>query len=704
MRSLTLVLIFFIFQPVGLLAQGWQQTAGPEGGNVRTVAALDTHVLAGMWNGNIYRVAGDREWTKVSSMYGLQELSVEGSTIFAKTYEGLVRSEDYGQTWIPILKASQSSLFSSIVRGPDALYFLVNDSLYRSSDGGETWRFRSTTGVGASLIGFCDGHIIAAGGFQGVVASGDRGVTWQRRDQSLPQGAFISSMVTITDRKKDEQEVWISINGKGVYYTDDGGEEWEQECDGLPTDYNEEYPTFNSIFATNEKLYGVANQMVYEFDDDDDRWIEAPHLVGKNLQAYDNVLYVSSSDGVLRSFDEGDTWDSIGDHFKFNSIADFAALGNTVIAAAQNGVFLTNDSGMSWVKTGNFYTLDIAAGHDNMYAQSTDGVMRSRDRGLTWEASNYGISEEPSYLNAVSANSRAAFAGFWYISGMHGTTSWTSGGIYRSTDGGDTWTDANDGISVSGYVHAPIQHIEAYDDVQFALAVDGLYRSTNDGARWAKINVPMEGTDLLYDIERVGDVIYVASYKSMFRSTDLGLTWQLFMDGMVAGGEGFENCTRVVDTMVVLSHDMTTGARRAYRVDSDKWLPYTVDLPSSVHVTSFITATGVTFAGTNENSVWSRQAPQAATVRTQQLATIESRAYPNPFSTTTTVSFTLPKSSYMQAALYDLTGRKVRDLGARQAQGDVMLTIDGAGLPAGTYLCRIETEECVSQTQVVLQP
>lgn len=702
MRYLSLVLVFLIWQPDFLQAQGWQQTSGPSGGNVRTVAAVNESVLAGMWNGNIYRTDG-ADWKALPQVEGIQEFSVSGNTVFALTYSGLLRSEDIGETWIPILRA-ESSTFSSIVKGPDALYFLVNDSLYRSSDGGESWKFRSRTDAGATLLGFSGGYIIAAGGFSGVVASSDKGLTWIRRDQSLPEGALVTSMVTVKDDDNGRTEVWVSILSKGVYYTKDGGEEWEQECDGLPKEYNDEYPTFSQIYAANERLYGVANQMVYEWNNDDDRWNEAPQLVGKNIQAYGDDLYASGADGVLRSQNDGVTWNTIGGAFLYNNITGFASAKSALLALSASGIYRTDDQGITWTKTGVFQSQDISAGHGVAYAESLDGIMRSTDDGLTWDPANSGIDEMPSDLQTLSANSTTAFAGYFFITGMHGSSRWASGGIYRSTDGGLSWAEANNGIATDGYVHAPMNKVVAFDEAQFGLAVDGLYRSTDNGEQWSKFVLPIDQqNDMFYDLERIGNQLFLASHRKMFRSVDMGLTWEQFTNGLNVGNEGLYGCVVLGDTLLLKSYELGVGTRTSYRLDGNTWIPFALEAPKGVEFTEFFTHKGRVYAGTTESSVWSRPALTSSVDRTNTLP-VTVRLYPNPFATTTTVHFTLPGLSQLSAAVYDMNGRLVRDLGTHMAQGEQQLVIDGEGLPAGTYLCRVTTEQGVFQVQMVLQP
>lgn len=65
--------------------------------------------------------------------------------------------------------------------------------------------------------------------------------------------------------------------------------------------------------------------------------------------------------------------------------------------------------------------------------------------------------------------------------------------------------------------------------------------------------------------------------------------------------------------------------------------------------------------------------------------------YPNPVSGQTTITYSIPSESTVILALYDLTGKKVKDIvDAMQSLGTHVVTTDLSGLMAGIYLCRLE--------------
>ncbi|MEM1041117.1 MAG: LamG-like jellyroll fold domain-containing protein [Bacteroidota bacterium] len=78
-------------------------------------------------------------------------------------------------------------------------------------------------------------------------------------------------------------------------------------------------------------------------------------------------------------------------------------------------------------------------------------------------------------------------------------------------------------------------------------------------------------------------------------------------------------------------------------------------------------------------------------------------AYPNPFRTATTVRFTLPEPGTVRLTLFDLLGRRIAVLadGAMPA-GRHTVRLDGARLPSGVYLVRMEAGPFSASRRVVL--
>ncbi len=146
----------------------------------------------------------------------------------------------------------------------------------------------------------------------------------------------------------------------------------------------------------------------------------------------------------------------------------------------------------------------------------TGGVWKTLDGGLTWTPLTDNFSTVDVYALEISP---------WHSNDyLWGST---GGRIFRSTDGGKTWS-ATSHVNGSGRV-SRIQHHPTDPNVVYAVSEsNGLFRSTNGGSTWTPV-AGVSGTDKRgYDVEfKPGDpeVIYFSSTR-VFRSTDGGASFQ----------------------------------------------------------------------------------------------------------------------------------------------------------------------------------
>ena len=86
----------------------------------------------------------------------------------------------------------------------------------------------------------------------------------------------------------------------------------------------------------------------------------------------------------------------------------------------------------------------------------------------------------------------------------------------------------------------------------------------------------------------------------------------------------------------------------------------------------------------------------------QPVFTLE-RAYPNPFTTSTTIRYTLRAPAPVVISLYDALGRRLQVLNqGRQGTGPHQARLDANGLPAGLYLYEVRTPEARASRPLLL--
>lgn len=211
------------------------------------------------------------------------------------------------------------------------------------------------------------------------------------------------------------------------------------------------------------------------------------------------------------------------------------------------GPWKSIDSGETWVKTldkglfvndGESIEVDPAdeqtvfvIGHGNWLNENAWGLYRSTDGGDSWtlvlqKDTNFDSSLHRMYAHNIAydpaGTTSATPAARWYVA-FH------NDGLYRSDDGGVTWsTTPVSSLTGHATVYAVVTHPSDGQTVYVATS-SGLYRSTARGAGLAKIgNLPAGAVSSL-QINPQNPLMIYATVKStgLYRSTDGGMTFSL---------------------------------------------------------------------------------------------------------------------------------------------------------------------------------
>lgn len=167
-----------------------------------------------------------------------------------------------------------------------------------------------------------------------------------------------------------------------------------------------------------------------------------------------NVIYITTGDcdasdtysiGVLKSIDGGVTWNTTGLTFTTtNKLAGDIVMNptnsNMLWAATTDGVYKTTNGGINWtlVQAGNFSQgrIRLKPGDPNtVYAVSTNRFYRSTNAGTSFTVATSGLpfSGGRFIMDVTAANSN-------YIYILSSTSGGALQGIYRSINGGTSWT------------------------------------------------------------------------------------------------------------------------------------------------------------------------------------------------------------------------------------------------------------------------
>ena len=320
----------------------------------------------------------------------------------------------------------------------------------------------------------------------------------------------------------------------------------------------------------------------------------------------DNVIYVgmgekdirgnfSHGDGVYRSTDAGKTWRHVG-------LEDTRQTGRIVVHP--------EDADVVYV---------AALGH--VFALNEErGVYRSADGGENWEKILY-VDE---FTGAVDLemdpnNPRVLFAGFWQVK----RTPWSlesggeGSGLYRSTDGGDTWEELTEGLPVGIKGKISVSASPAQRDLVYAMveAEDGgVFRSTDGGDSWTRVNEERKLRQRawyythIYADPNDADTCYVMNVR-FHKSVDGGKTFEqvrvphvdnhdlwvdpLDSDRMINANDGGANIS--FDGGQTWSAQTNQPTAQFYRVEVDSNFPYRVYAGQQDNSTASVSSRGREF-------------------------------------------------------------------------------------------------------------
>jgi photosystem II stability/assembly factor-like uncharacterized protein len=285
-----------------------------------------------------------------------------------------------------------------------------------------------------------------------------------------------------------------------------------------------------------------------------------------------NLFYIGvNNGGVWKSTDTGRTWIPIFDGQPTGSIGALAVAPSNpdVIYVGSgeglrrpdlstgDGVYRSTDGGNTWIhlglRDGQQITNILVDPHDpnrvfvavlgHPYGPNPDrGVFRSTDGGESWQKilyqdENTGATD----LAFDPTNPQIVYAVLWSSRRPPWTTGAPleghTGGLFKSTDGGDTWKPLTKGLPTKeqglgriGIGIAPNDPNRIYALVDAQPDVGGLFRSDDAGESWQRVNneerIWGRGFDFAW--VRVApenhDTIYICN-TSTYRSTDAGVNF-----------------------------------------------------------------------------------------------------------------------------------------------------------------------------------
>lgn len=412
-----------------------------------------------------------------------------GDRMYTASVNGWVLYSDDGDSWRPVppndrlgamLIRELSSIGTTLVAGTQNTVFRQRtneDALTAINDGSVVQRINA--------FAVMDNLFYASGSMgkdSGLFRSDDEGDSWI----DIATEEITRTVETIAVHGT---RLYVGTSGSGVFRSDDKGDSWTAVNNGLT------HRTVSALLAVNEDTVfaGTRGGGIFRTTDGGHSWVEIntgiTNAMVRELEVLGDKIYTRVGGKIVYSADGGESWQPVkipSTAMKYGFPALSVSDGELYLGAVR---YAPRDQGG---ETGGIFRLDAEnntlvelivdrnlAGLTCIEVVGTTFYMGTLDNGVIQWKKDSGPSPtvlglEHHYITALSGNSESVYAGAegdeiyrlkkgtwepihstdmtdggmsdlrWIGSTLYAT--FWNGGVFRSTNGGDSWTAINDGL------------------------------------------------------------------------------------------------------------------------------------------------------------------------------------------------------------------------------------------------------------------
>lgn len=248
-----------------------------------------------------------------------------------------------------------------------------NGGIWFSKDKGETWEKGEIADYNYSGFYEFENYVFAIGYAGRIARSADSGETWELINYTLPlkeKGIFDDNMAEATtcyamEYHKDKLYI-ADFTGGGVLYSEDMGESWNlTDLNSLKINDSMGKPYVENLYnleSFNGKLFAFGALCIYEFEEKGETWIlkrNDSNFMGQST-IFNNKMYCGRSimnqtdkSPFLERTADGENWEwvprpegQLDNNVRVISHDEK----NIYVGLQSNGLYYTDDEGMSWAK------------------------------------------------------------------------------------------------------------------------------------------------------------------------------------------------------------------------------------------------------------------------------------------------------------------------------------------------------------------
>jgi len=345
-----------------------------------------------------------------------------------------------------------------------------------------------------------------------VYRSTDAGKTWAPTITNQPN-PYSNTGVNFIFKTRDGA-ILVSVFGRGLYRSIDKGLTWQ---------FREYFQTTDAITQLDNGLIfcddGYAySETIYYSMNSGQSWQEISKPITRPVHAInsiENKLFIFLESRFCGySEDNGATWVQFQNNPQTNNydiVYDILPLSkDKIIITTYDGVFKTSDNGLSWqainngFDSGPFYSSDIQEQDNKIYVTTSKGVYFTENEGGYWQPLN--LSRIGYETNSLCFTADKILCG-------------TDIGIFKISE--TEWEYSSDGI----YASTPVELLASSDGFLYYDSEMGIFRYNIADDKWKRLDEAIFYQGAKKMAQKGSSVIAWNYYQHYYYSTDHGDNW-----------------------------------------------------------------------------------------------------------------------------------------------------------------------------------
>jgi len=307
--------------------------------------------------------------------------------IYTIMYQGIYRSTNKGNNWQQVNKGYTAAYINDMAFDKKGNIYATSHGVFRSSDKGYTWEMIGLENLWITSIAINNNGYIITGNTddEGIYRSSNEGKSWENFREGLCGSVFCTNINSLVINKKG---VIFAAVGFGQARSFDNGESWESIDSLLGETYKIGINSEGHIFS------GGLHSVIRRSMDEGNTWSEVhsyeyilmKKVCGLFFHPYNSIGYAyGKGHYTFKTEDNGSTWNEVED-FGYSGGFALDSLRNILRVSNSSDILRSSDNGISWekmdksgLKQDNYNKI-----HYNMIAVSPDGYiyLAAEDAGL----------------------------------------------------------------------------------------------------------------------------------------------------------------------------------------------------------------------------------------------------------------------------------------------------------------------------------